>query len=246
MHLTPGPSIPHPLAPSPKREGAYTIETGGQSSDYTNYYTTGTPVEGVTSVRSNSAVTYKNIYPGIDLQFVADNDKLFEYNFILQPGADINLIQLKVNGPEKIKRYKEGLRCETTLGDLDETIPICYYRMNDTRVPVNGRFRKIAEHLYGFSVDQDIPASAELVIDPIPTRRWGTYYGGDGSTYVQGPACVVDGDGYCIIAGSTESTNNIATTGAYQVSLKALPQHTCGKSTVSMPEPIIPSILLYL
>jgi uncharacterized protein (TIGR02145 family) len=191
-----------------------TIETSVPSSDYLNFYTTGTPVSGIRSVRSYTSVTYKNIYPGIDLQFKTDKDRLFEYNFILQPGADINSIKLKVYGPEKIKSYREGLRCETSLGDVDETIPVCYYRMNDVNVPVKGRFRKIAEHFYGFAVDQIIPLGAVLIIDPIPRRVWATYYGGSDYDVSYVTISVMDGD--VIFSGRTASTNNIATAGSFQ------------------------------
>jgi uncharacterized protein (TIGR02145 family) len=189
------------------------IETSAPSSDYVNYYTPGTPADGITAVRSYSSVTYKNIYPGIDLQFISGNERPFEYNFILQPGADIHLIQLKVCGPEKIKAYKEGIRCETSLGEIEETIPVCYYSMKDFKVPVKGKFKKIAEHLYGFSVDQAIPSGAFLVIDPIPRRIWATYYGGSGYDlcYV-----TVSTDGNIILSGQTSSTNNIATAGSFQ------------------------------
>ena len=40
------------------------------SKEYYNYYTTGTPVAGVTHVRSYQRITYKNIYPGIDLELM--------------------------------------------------------------------------------------------------------------------------------------------------------------------------------
>jgi uncharacterized protein (TIGR02145 family) len=189
------------------------IETSGPSADYLNYYTTGTPVEGITHVQSYASVTYKNIYPRIDLQFVADNERLFEYNFILQPGADINSIRLKLSGPEKIKKYKDGIHLETSIGDVDETIPVCYYSMNDIRVPVKGRFKKIGEHLYGFSMYQAIPAGAVLFIDPVPTRRWGTYYGV--STCSNG-GCVIDNTGNVYISGATTDAVNIATVGAFQ------------------------------
>jgi uncharacterized protein (TIGR02145 family) len=195
------------------------IKTSAPSSDYLNFYTKGTPVDGVTSVRSYTTVTYKDIYPGIDLQFNADNDRLFEYNFILQPGADINAIKLKVYGPEKIKSYYEGLRCETSLGDVDETIPVCYYSIDNSRVPVKGSFKKIAEHLYGFSVNLAIPSGAFLVIDPIPTRRWGTYFGGLEGESTFGHGCITDESGNILIAGETQSTGNIATAGAFQTTL---------------------------
>jgi hypothetical protein len=48
-------------------------------------------------------------------------------------------------------------------------------------------------------------------------RQWATYYGGDGSDMIYGAhGIVIDDEGYIYIAGETESTNNIATSGSYQ------------------------------
>jgi len=198
------------------------VETSEPSSDYTNYYTTGTPVEGATSVRSYRTVTYKNIYPGIDLQFIADDEKLFEYNFIIQPGGDINSIKLNISGPQRIKKYQEGLRFKTTIGEVDEMIPVCFYSFNGSKVPVNGRFRKIDQHLYGISVDSPVPPEAVLVIDPIPSRLWGTYFGGEGYdvTIYGSSRNTKDGEGGIYICGLTYSISNIATSGAYQTNLQ--------------------------
>src|ERR1035438_2228401 len=195
------------------------IETSVPTTDYLNYYTTGTPVEGITHVQSYASVTYRNIYPGIDLQFVADNERLFEYNFILQSGADIASIKLKISGPEKIRKFKDGIHLETTIGEVNETIPICFYKMNDIRIPVKGRFKKIADHLYGFSVDESIPNGAVLLIDPIPTRRWGTYYGGENDEMIQYKSLAVDFQGNIILGGATNSFTNIATAGAFQTTI---------------------------
>ena len=195
-----------------------TIETSSPSTDYLNYYTTGTPEEGVILVKSFGGITYKNVYPGIDLQFIS-NDGIFEYNFLIQPGADIASIQLKVAGPERIKSFKEKIQMVTSIGDIDETIPLCYYSLNDIQVPVKGRFKKIKDQHYGFSVDQSIPNGAVLLIDPIPTRRWGTYYGGTGGSSVVDRSCATDENGDIVLAGLTSSTDNIATAGAYQATL---------------------------
>ncbi|MCX6278561.1 MAG: hypothetical protein NT004_10735, partial [Bacteroidetes bacterium] len=194
------------------------IETSAPSTDYLNYYTTGTPDEGVTLVKSFGGITYKDVYPGIDLQFIC-NDWVFEYNFLIQPGADISAIQLKLSGHEKVKKFRDGIRLNTSLGDVYETIPLCYYSLDDIRVPVKGRFKKIADKVYGFSVDQTIPDGAVLLIDPIPTRRWGTYYGGSGGASCVNRSSATDGNGDVVMASYTGSTDNIATAGAYQVTL---------------------------
>ena len=45
-------------------------------------------------------------------------------------------------------------------------------------------------------------------------RQWGTYYGGTG--YDDGYSCATDASGNVYLAGSTNSTTGIATTGAHQ------------------------------
>ena len=196
------------------------IETSVPAADYLNFYTTGTPTGGVTGVKSFGTITYKNVYPGIDLQFITGNDRLFEYNFIVRPGGDIDAIRLKVAGPEKIKHNKDGIHLKTSLGLVEETIPLCYYSLNNSQVPVKGRFRKISDQVYGFLVDQPIPAGAVLLIDPVPTRKWGTYYGGDYTTETFYTPCTTDGAGNVIVAGGTTSGYNIATAGAYLQTLQ--------------------------
>jgi uncharacterized protein (TIGR02145 family) len=189
------------------------IEASGTSSDYLNYYTTGTPTEGIRDVRSYTSVIYKDVYPRIDLEFLTSEERMFEYNFILHPGADVKAIKMKVYGPEKIRSYREGIRYQTSIGDLDETVPVCYYRIGNSEVPVKGRIKKIAEHLYGFTMDQDIPKNALLVIDPVPVRRWGTYYGGG---LPQLGCCATDHVGNVFMSGYTGDPNYIATAGSFQ------------------------------
>ena len=193
-----------------------TVETSAPSSFYLNYFTAGTPPGGITFVRSYTTVTYGNIYPGIDLQFRADGERPFEYNFIVRPGADLNSIRIRISGPGRIKQHRDGIECETSIGEIEETIPLCYYLNQNTRVFVKGRFRKIADGMYGFSVDQPVPEGSVLYIDPVPTRRWGTYYGGTGTNQAGTHGLAIDGNGNSIIVGWTTSLNGIATTGAYQ------------------------------
>ena len=195
------------------------VITSGTSSGYLNYYTPGTPENGITGVKSYQTVTYTNIYPGIDLEFIAGQDQPFEYNFIIRPGAHPDLIRIRISGPEKIRSFSDGILFLTSIGIIEETIPICYYKLNDVSVPVKGRFKKQTEHEYGFVTEQTVPEAAVLVIDPVPTRRWGTYFGDAGMAQAGTSSGSIDQSGNLIITGFTTSTNNIATTGAYQVIL---------------------------
>ena len=86
------------------------IVTEEKSTDYDNYYTTGTPEEGVTFVYHYGKVAYKDIYPNIDLEFVTDtkNEKGFKYNFIVRPGGNIENIQLQYKGTSNIQLKQDG------------------------------------------------------------------------------------------------------------------------------------------
>jgi uncharacterized protein (TIGR02145 family) len=197
------------------------IITSEPSSNYMNYYTTGTPVEGVTGVRSYKTITYKDIYPGIDLEFVSGNKTAFKYTFIVRPGGSLSSIRFKVSGPDNIIDKGNDLLINTRAGDIEEVIPSCYYAFSDqdSKTPVICRFKKEFNHLFSFSSDDEIPANAVLYIDPIPTRRWGTYFGGSEGESTSGNSCITDESGNILISGETVSTDNIATAGAFQTTL---------------------------
>jgi uncharacterized protein (TIGR02145 family) len=192
------------------------VITSGPSSDRLNYYTTGTTDHGITGVRSFQTVTYKDIYPGIDLEFISGQDQPFEYNFIVRPGANPDLIRIRISGPDKIRSSSDGIVFRTSLGKVEETIPLCYYKLNGISTPVEGKFRKMAEHTYGFITKQKIPEGAILVIDPIATRKWGTYYGGESGEGMEHKSLAVDMQGNIILGGLANSLTGIATTGAFQ------------------------------
>ncbi len=131
---------------------AYTIETSSSSFDYLNFFTTGTPVAGITNVRYFETVTYKNIYPGIDIEFKVDNERGYKYNFIIHPGANINDIILVFTGMNSVAFTDEQLVFGTRFGNVEELIPESYYLNNGARVDANVRFKKINDKNYGFSV----------------------------------------------------------------------------------------------
>jgi uncharacterized protein (TIGR02145 family) len=185
--------------------------------DYFNYFTAATPPEGIKNVRQYSKITYQNIYPGIDLDFYTDKDHGYKYNFIIHPGADINDIRLKIDGPDHISFIDNTLKFGTRFGDVEEVIPESYYLFNSSRVDLHVRFKKINNELYGFSINKPIAENSILVIDPTSIRLWGTYYGGSG--WEGGNGCSVDKTGNVFLSGTTNSLNNIASTGAYQGTL---------------------------
>ncbi|HTX87396.1 MAG TPA: hypothetical protein VMC08_00275, partial [Bacteroidales bacterium] len=195
----------------------YTVEAGSPSSDYLNYYTTGTPPEGVTFVRSFGNVIYRNIYPGIDLEFSTDARSRFKYTLVIHPEGDIRNICFQISDPQIEMLPSGSLELTTATGGIREEIPNSFFRSQDLESKVGCRFIQKGPGLFGMEVDGTIPPGATLVIDPLPVREWATYYGGsldDRGGYVK-----VDSLGYIYMTGYSSSYNNIATSGAHQDTL---------------------------
>lgn len=96
----------------------------GKSTDYDNYYNVPGKPEGITNVHRFKKITYKNLYPNIDLVFFKPSDTLkpVEYNFVVNPGGKISDIQLKFNGAKT--KLKDGkLSMNLRFGEMQENIP---------------------------------------------------------------------------------------------------------------------------
>ena len=173
-----------------------------------NYYLAHCP-EGILGVQSYTKVIYKNIYPNIDLILYTNaNSKAqnrLKYDFIIHPGANPDLIQLKYTGQESIQTTPKGsISFKHKLGDLEEGKPFTYQHVGDT-IACN-------YHLDGDIVSFNLGAydiSEDLVIDP--ELIWATYYGG--GEFDVGHAVTTDLQGNVYLAGSTASETDIAFNG---------------------------------
>ncbi len=186
-----------------------------KSHDYDNYYLAYTGEKGITCVYHYNKITYKNIYPNIDMVFYInnkDNEKQnVKYDFIVHPGGNISDIELVYNGTDDIYINPEKeLILKTSRGDVKESIPVCYLQGNKTVVPAEFKLNK---NVIRFNV-ADFDKSQTIVIDP--NLLWGTYYGGGSNDCGYGLGS--DGNGYVYLGGITTSTNAIATSGVHQTS----------------------------
>ncbi|HNW69928.1 MAG TPA: SBBP repeat-containing protein [Bacteroidales bacterium] len=189
------------------------------SPDYLNYYNAVTPEHGATNVRHYKKITYKDIYPGIDMIFVArqGKEKPVEYTFVVNPGADAGQIKMHYTGANQTLLDENKIKVDVAHGRFTESIPASW--INETNDKINITYNKIDEDVYGF----DIPSynkSQTLFIDPDPDLEWGTYYGGSTDDVGYGISCDVNGD--IVITGATSSTAGIATAGAYQATCVAV------------------------
>lgn len=188
----------------------------GQSKDYENYYNLPDKKEGVSFVHRYKKVTYKNLYNNIDLVFFKpeDSTKPVEYNFLVHPGGRMSDIKMKFKGART--RLRNGkIAMDLRFGEMQENIPNSWIE-NDKKQSIAVNYKDLGNQTFGF--ESSINSSDKtIVIDPTPTRIWGSYFGGNGEDYGQ---LKTDANNDVYIYGVTESKNNIATTGASQITIK--------------------------
>ncbi len=183
------------------------------AADHLNVYNAIVP-DGVTGLRHFGKVTYKDIYPGIDLEFIASpsTDKPVEYNFIVHPGANASMIRLKYSGSDKVHLVEGKLVISTASGELTESIPASF--LADSKEAVHVSYQKENE-IVGFAVAK-YDTTQTLIIDPMPTIAWARKYGI--TTGGEPSNGWTDSSGIYMVSTSNENgTDFIATTGAYQL-----------------------------
>jgi hypothetical protein len=167
------------------------------------------------NVAVGQKVLYKNIYPKIDIEFLWHEEKGFKYNFIVHPGGRVSDIRFKVNGSKEDKISQGTVHITSSLGTINERIPLSYQILGQQQKSVEAVFYALKEkHTYGVKVKGRYDATHDLVIDPFPDRVWGTYFGGTSTELAYDAK--VDASGNVIQVGSTSSTTNIASSGAFQ------------------------------
>jgi hypothetical protein len=226
----------------------------GESGAYYNYFTSGTPEGGVSNVHAYQQVTYKNIYPNIDLVFspppnpsgemheysgVSHSGGLMgaapvEYNFIVHPGGNYRQIKLQYKGADGIRLKNDQILIPTSNGNVTESIPssyLDYLSMGSltgivdkaqTRQPITAKYVALGNNTFGFfcssKTEWDTNLMYDLIIDPTPNLLWASYYGATTGADV-GYGIAVDASDNVYVTGSTGSATQIATVGAYQVTL---------------------------
>lgn len=182
--------------------GVQTIADDRQTAYY-NYYLAHCP-QGIT-VSSYKTLTYKNIYPNIDLKLNCTH-KALEYSFIVYPGGNVQDIQLQWKGSESIVNGKDEIKYTNSLGYIRES-DLKSYTANGEAVKTS--YAGSGENT-SFAV-QNYDRTKVLTIGPV--LEWATYYGGG---YEYSNAIALDRSENVFIAGNTESTHGIATAGAFQ------------------------------
>ncbi len=188
--------------------------TEQKSKDYDNYYNVPNKPDGVLMVHQYQQITYKNIYPNIDVLFSIpkDSTKAVEYNFVVHPKGKISDIQLKFNGA-KTELVDNKIQMQVRFGAMEETLPMSWTEDGKCKKEIAVGYTKIKKNVYGFESVENVSGKT-VVIDPVPIRLWGTFYGGEKEENTLSLEIDIIGNSY--ICGRTSSMNFIATSSAHQ------------------------------
>ncbi|HJU45920.1 MAG TPA: PKD domain-containing protein, partial [Chitinophagaceae bacterium] len=180
--------------------------------DYTNYLIGDDPSKWASNCRIFQAVTYKNIYPGIDIRYYTESGNL-KYEFIVSPGADPSQIAMKYEGVDKLSIKNNELVVSTSAGDVKELYPYTYQAGVGGRQKIDCRYKLEKGNIVRFSL-KDYDAGRPLIIDPTlifaslsgsAADNWGytATYGPDGSFFSGG---IVFGSGYPVSSGAFQTS----------------------------------------
>ena len=105
-------------------------------------------------------ITYKNLYPNIDVVYEIPARGGIKYSVVVKPGGDLSLVRFKYNGANT-KTEENRLIVQTPWSTFAETIPLTYEEQGDT---LSCRFIHNGVEI-GLSVKHHNPTKI-LVVDP--------------------------------------------------------------------------------
>jgi hypothetical protein len=166
----------------------------------TNYFVGNDPKKWHTGVPSYARVKYSGVYPGVDLVFYGNQQRL-EYDFVVAPGADPGAIALDVEGAKRMRINSPGdLVLSVTGGKVELRKPVVYQLLKGGLREIEGRYVLTGKRRVTFAVGS-YDRSEPLILDPV--LNYSTYLGGSADD--SGFAIAVDGSGNALIAGQTTS-----------------------------------------
>ena len=185
---------------------------------YNNYFMGNDPAQWVSNAKIYAGITYKNMYPGIDVRYYSENGVL-KYDIVVNPGASIGDIQMKYEGADKLSIKNNQLVINTSVGDVKELQPYSYqFDKVKGKTDINCRYEIVNNNTVRFKIKayaKDVP----LVIDPAMifstfsgsrSDNWGftATPGPDGSLFGGG---IVQQNGYPVTTGAIQSAPGGAT-----------------------------------
>jgi len=167
-----------------------------------NYFIGNDPAKWHTGVPHYARLKYRDVYPGVDWVHYG-NQRQFEHDFVVRPGANPEVIRLAVEGTDRVRLEESGdLLLVAGGGEIRLQRPDVYQESNRIRTALPGEYVVKPGGEIGFKVasfDHSLP----LVVDPV--LKYTTRLGG--IVTETGSGIAIDGSGNAYVTGTTDSVD---------------------------------------
>jgi len=163
------------------------------------------------NVKRFGELSYKAIYPGIDVIYKMNESEL-KYDFVVASQSDASAIQLRYSFTDALRIEKGQLVIVTSIGEQREFIPLAYQDIRGKRLVVPCEYQldnNVVSFVFPKGYNHDFP----LVIDPqlIASTNSGS------TTTIYGHTATYDEQGNIFVGGNGFSPGGLPiTAGAYQ------------------------------
>ena len=215
------PGCLEPPAPTPSEQAVLRLTLPGATSGTrghgedplpgkVHYLTGSNPAAWRSNVATYERIRYAETYPGIDVVYYGNQSRL-EYDFVVHPGADPEIIALQFDGADALDVDRNGNLVVSVGGArIVQQTPVIYQERAGVREEVTGGYtlredRRVGVTLGSYDVTRDV------VIDPVLV--YSTFLGGTG--FDRSFAIAVDATGAAYVAGFTSFGDFPTTSGAF-------------------------------
>jgi gliding motility-associated-like protein len=186
-------------------------EGSGELSYHNNYFIGNDKSKWAPDVRLFTSVTYKEIYPGIDLKFYSSHTDV-KYDFVLKPNASPSDIRLNFDGAGNLALKDGNLLMKLSVGDILIEKPFAYQIVNNIQKEIKCAF-VLEGNTLRFKFPHGYDKSLPLIIDP--TLVFSSYTGSNADNW--GFTATYDAAGNLYSGGNVEGFGYPVTAGAYQL-----------------------------
>lgn len=161
-----------------QNEGAYILGLGSHSSPIT--YESKTTLPPITPIYHDS-IRYVEAFPGTDITFYTDSNGGCKYDITVRPGGRLSDVGFLVSGVETelITTLNNTMTISFQFGTFNEHAPISFLESNSEPQPINISY-SLTNNVFNFVSDitdlDEMPPGTKLIIDPIGSIIWSTYF----------------------------------------------------------------------
>lgn len=184
-------------------------------TSHLNFYNVKDGKEAILDVLSYEEIVLKEIYKGVDVRFYLKDGDL-EYDYIVREKESLNYLQIEVFGGKFSLLQNGDLNLSSALGNIIESTPKVFREGKE----IKSAWKVLDAKIAAFKI-KDSKRNGNIVIDPV-IREWATYVGGEGGESNLNSDLECDSEGNVYLVGSTSSTSNVVTVGAFSTVLQGI------------------------